>query len=170
MPGSGGVDRTLEWLAMQFELCGFAFGRNLDGVTEEEALTAPPGGGNCLNWIAGHILASRNGVLRGLGAEPVWEERESKRYGRGAAPITSAQEAVPLSKILPLYEVAQDRIRTGLRSFDPDRLADPAPFSPIGRDDETIGSLIASFAFHEAYHTGQTGSVRRALGKPGGLQ
>ena len=30
-------------------------------------------------------------------------------------------------------------------------------------------SLLASIAFHEAYHLGQTGLCRRLLGKPGAL-
>jgi hypothetical protein len=32
-----------------------------------------------------------------------------------------------------------------------------------------IGTLLASIAFHEAYHLGQTGLSRRLLGKPGAL-
>ena len=50
-----------------------------------------------------------------------------------------------------------------------EQLAGEAPFSPTGNPNETVGSLLASIAFHEAYHLGQTGLSRRLLGKTGAL-
>ena len=48
-------------------------------------------------------------------------------------------------------------------------LAAEAPFSPTDNPDETIGSLLAGLSFHEAYHAGQIGLLRRIVGKQGAL-
>jgi hypothetical protein len=41
----------------------------------------------------------------------------------------------------------------------------PRPFT--GDPNETVGSNLATFVFHESYHVGQTGVLRRVVGKPG---
>jgi hypothetical protein len=56
---------------------------------------------------------------------------------------------------------------TGLAGLPPESMDRPAPFSPTGNPKETVGSLLAAFAFHEAYHVGQTGILRRVIGREG---
>jgi hypothetical protein len=51
--------------------------------------------------------------------------------------------------------------------MSPDAMNTPAPFSPTGNPDETVGSLLAAISFHEAYHVGQTGLLRRVVGREG---
>jgi len=61
-------------------------------------------------------------------------------------------------------------VKIGLvKRTSPKQLSAAAPFSPTGNPNETTGTLLASIAFHEAYHLGQTGLSRRLLGKPGAL-
>ncbi len=52
--------------------------KNLDGVTHEESLIQPEGGGNCLNWVLGHIVATRDNAIRLLNQEPVWNSELSR--------------------------------------------------------------------------------------------
>ena len=42
----------------------FATKKNLEGMTHEESLLRPEKGGASINWILGHIVATRNRVLR----------------------------------------------------------------------------------------------------------
>jgi hypothetical protein len=51
--------------------------------------------------------------------------------------------------------------------MSPDQMDKPAPISPTGNPKETVGSLLAALAFHEAYHVGQTGILRRVIGREG---
>jgi uncharacterized damage-inducible protein DinB len=43
------------------------------------------------------------------------------------------------------------------------------PDSPTGDPDETLGSLLAVALFHQAYHAGQLGILRRIAGESGAI-
>jgi uncharacterized damage-inducible protein DinB len=66
-----------------------------------------------------------------------------------------------------MFRKAQKPLEEGLDSITDDTMSQPAPFSPTGNPDETIGSLLAAIAFHEAYHAGQLGLLRRLAGREG---
>lgn len=142
---------------------------NTEGLTHEESLVAPPGGGNCLNWVVGHLVSSRNGLLRLLGCDFVWDKERAERYQRGSDPI-SAEEAVAFDEILADFAASQEPIVAALRGLTDEQLAAPTTARYLKGDDETLGSVLATFVFHEAYHTGQTGLLRRILGKEGAIK
>jgi hypothetical protein len=139
---------------------------NLGGITHEESLIQPEPAGNCANWILGHLVATRSNLLRGLGAKPVWGETNCARYEQHGPPIEDASQATPLEEIWKAYDLSQQRLRETVAGLTPQQLAQAAPFSPTNRPGETIASLLGTFAFHDAYHTGQTGVLRRIVGKP----
>jgi len=56
-----------------------------------------------------------------------------------------------------------------VKRTSPKQLSAAAPFSPTGNPNETAGTLLASIAFHEAYHLGKIRLSRRLLGEPGAL-
>jgi uncharacterized damage-inducible protein DinB len=155
-------------LSLQFQATLGVASRNLADVTHEESLIASPAGGNCLNWVVGHIVASRNNLLEVLGQERMWQREKDQVYERGSQAITD-ENARPLPELVEAYEKSQDAVLAGLQTITPDRLAEPAPFSPGDNPHETVGTLLTVFAFHEAYHVGQTGVLRRVSGHPGAL-
>jgi len=155
-----------ETFLMQLQMCHDVVKANVGEITHEESLKQPAPAGNCLNWVLGHLVATRSKFLRGLGGEPVWDEVDCARYDRHAAPIKSASEAKPLEEIWKAYEASQQRLRKTVSGLTPQQLSRRAPFSPSNSPDETVGSLLAVFAFHDAYHTGQTGVLRRIVGRP----
>ena len=57
---------------------------NADGLTHEESLVQPRPGGNCLNWIVGHLVWVYAGALPMLHQEPVLQQDTLSRYARGA--------------------------------------------------------------------------------------
>jgi len=160
---------VVDHLLRQLALIHVSFTRNTEGISQEESLRQPQEGGNCLNWVAGHMVASRDIILGILGQEKVWGETEEERYARGSEPITSSEDALSFAKIQADFETAQRRIVAGLRSISPEALAAPAPFSVVGDPDEKVISLLASLIFHDAYHVGQTGTLRRFLGQDGAI-
>jgi len=142
---------------------------NLEGLTQEESLIHPEPAGNCLNWIVGHLLCVYNDVLPMVDQEPVMPKDTLKRYGRGTPPLRNADEALPLSELVAKCEEAVKRLENGLGALTPERLDSPAPFSPTQNPKETVRSLLAIVAFHQAYHVGQTGVLRRITGKQGAI-
>lgn len=105
-----------------------------------------------------------------LGQDPRLDQDELTRYARGSKPLTVADDALPLETLMGHFNRLQDVIEDGLDEIDDDTLGQPAPHSPTGNPEETIGSLLAGLAFHESYHAGQTGVLRNLSGKPGGIK
>jgi uncharacterized damage-inducible protein DinB len=153
-------------LAFQFQIGSFVFERNLADVDHEESLVAPRPGGNTINWIVGHVVRTRNQALALLGDAPLFDDTEFDQYGAGGL---DPNRAIRLEELRRRFDVLGPAIGSALAKVTAEQLAEKAPFSPTANPNETIGTLLASIAFHEAYHLGQTGLSRRLLGKPGAL-
>jgi len=153
-----------ETLKLQLRYCQWVFEKNTSGVNQEESLRHPPSGGNCLNWLVGHLTASRQHMLTALGQEPLWSKEAIARFDRNSPPVTGREDAMPLTEMLEIHRICYEEITRGLDSVTPEQLAAKAPFSPSQDAKETVGSLLAGLVFHEAYHTGQTSYWRRAMG------
>lgn len=161
---------TLRWtLSLQLRYTTHVFNANLAGLSDDDALRQPEPGGNCLNWVAGHVVGTRGAMLDLLGQERPFPAARYERYRRGSAPVTGAAEALPLAAMAADFAATAVPLRAGLATMTLERLAGRAPFSPGGRDDETVGSLLAGLVFHEAYHIGQLGTLRRLCGAAGAL-
>jgi len=158
---------ALQTLAIQLSYIDIVIKRNTSDLSHAESMQIPKEGGNCINWILGHILGSRNGFLQILGEGPALPAEKIELYKRGSNPLTDSEEALPLQNLLELFQSSHERMLLALQQTDPARLAEPAPFSPLDKPGETVGSLLAGLIFHEAYHAGQTGTLRHILGKKG---
>ncbi len=158
-----------EMLRMQLEVTHGIFEVNTDGITDDESLRRPAESGNCTNWIAGHLVVAYNSILETLGQEPVWSDDRIEIYKRGSGPLNDATLAVGFEEICNDFGTAHQRVIQGLQDLAPDRMSEPAPYSPGDNPDETLGSLLYLIAFHQAYHVGQLGLCRRLVGKSGGV-
>jgi len=153
-------------LAFQFSVGSFVLDRNLAGVTHEESLQPPHPGGNTMNWIVGHVVRTRNQAIGLLGGHPLFDDSEFEPYGAGTF---EARRALSLQELRRRFAALGPVLASALDKTTAEQLSMAAPFSPTGNPNETVGTLLASIAFHEAYHLGQTGLSRRLLGKPGAL-
>ncbi len=93
-----------------------------------------------------------------------------KRYGRGTAQLENAAEALDLAQLMTAWDEAAQRMEAGLESLTPEVLDQPAPWSPTNNPEETVRSLLSIVFFHQAYHAGQTGLLRRMAGKEGAMR
>ncbi len=134
--------------------------RNLGDISEEESLVSPPGGANCVNWVFGHIVATRQFVLGLAGGQPWWDDARQRTYSAGDDGEFSPGRALPLEVLLSDYDRSQELLATALAAMTPEALAAPALLG-------TVGETLAFLQFHEGYHAGQLGILRRLLGKPG---
>lgn len=169
MPASASTAGEVEVFRNQARATHGVVKVNLDGVTHDESMIQPRPGGNCLNWVLGHLVCTYENVLPMLGQKPVMEPGAMKRYARGAPPMTDASEARDLGELMAAWNEAAQRVDAGLEGLTPETLAQRAPHSPSGNPDETIRSLLSVIFFHQAYHAGQTGVLRRITGKKGAI-
>jgi uncharacterized damage-inducible protein DinB len=148
-------------LSKLFEMNYEALFRNLEGITHEESLVQPLPAGNTINWILGHILATRTRLHPLLGLEQAWSPELAHRYtgldGAGWSPET----AVALSVIKSELARSQQAVMGALDDMASKTLAARA------NDGRTLAEVLGFFHFHEAYHTGQIALVRRIVGRPG---
>ncbi|MGH9512915.1 MAG: DinB family protein [Terriglobales bacterium] len=142
---------------------------NAEGITHEESLIQPHPAGNCANWVLGHLLSVYEGMLAVLRQEPVMGKEALKRYARGTPPLHNPAEAINFDQLLAAWDKAGDRIDAGLENLTPEMLDAPAPFSPSKNPNETVRTLLAVMSFHQAYHAGQLGILRRLAGKKGAI-
>ena len=143
---------------------------NLAGVTQAESLEYPTPGGNCANWVVGHLVAIQDHVLPLLGQQRVLPAEVRPRYDRGSAGLHDGAKPLEITELLELWSESSRRVDAGLAALDPDALGKPAPFSPGNDPGETIGTLLMTIAWHQAYHVGQTGLLRRLAGKEGAIR
>ena len=153
---------SVEGLKRMYELNHYAIGLNARDLTHEQSLLGPGPQGNCANWVVGHIVTNRGYILEMLGEKPIWEEAATAPYQRGSGPLPKSA-AKPFPEILEALDRSQERLAAGLS-----RLSD----QDLGPDDvkESLGRKLAFFQFHEAYHAGQLGLLRRVAGKEGAIK
>jgi uncharacterized damage-inducible protein DinB len=136
--------------------------RQIDGLTHEDSLIQPPFRGNCLNFVLGHVAASRQGVLKALGADPLMSEEHIKRYTMDAEPVTGeGADIMTLDEIMEVMDQSQKSLSESLLKLTPEDLT-----NEIGEGEEktTLGNRIEFLSWHEAYHTGQTEYLRQLAG------
>ncbi len=160
-----------EAIAQLYQFTHAVLTQNCRDISHEESLRAPAPSGNCLNWVLGHILSTRTPILRLAGQEPIWTAEEAAPYKRGSSPLAPNRtvEARPFESLLADLDRSQERLLAGLNSLTEAQLAaDGLPEVPGGL--QPVGNQLAIFNFHEAYHAGQTGLLRRIIGKAGAIQ
>ena len=150
-------------LTRLFRINHGALHQNLEGLTHEDSLVQPEAG-NCLNWVLAHIVSSRNGLFKVMGSAPYWPEDLQTRYARGSAPVAAAADARPFEDLVRDFDATQERLLAELSEMPETKLQEPA------LRDMTVGEWISFLHFHEAYHIGQTGLLRRIAGKEGAIR
>jgi hypothetical protein len=119
-------------------------------------------GGNPALWILAHLIVSKRGLLRALGAGPDKEPWEALA-GRGGSGDAELPAAILL---LPAWQADNAALATRLEGLDAAAAGAPSPRTlPDGST--TVGGMARFLQFHEAYHLGQIGLLRRQCGKPG---
>src|SRR5208283_3320690 len=69
-----------------YEFSYAAINRNLQDLSNEDTLVLPEGGGNCLNWVLGHVVSARGMVLMLAGTPPTLTGERLAPYRRGSHP------------------------------------------------------------------------------------
>jgi uncharacterized damage-inducible protein DinB len=157
----------IDALVTQLSVSGRAVHRNLEGISNEESICRAQPAGNCANWIVGHIVASRSGLLKALGEGSVLPEDKIALYRRGSDGRVEA--GMGLEDLIDAFDRSQPLLLERLGRLSEAELAAKSPIGSPAGPDATFGEALSAIVFHEAYHVGQLGIARRLIGKPGAI-
>jgi len=109
-----------------------------------------------MNMVLGHIVVTRDALLETLGFEGMCNEKMNEIYAQ-CTPPSKKEEAVDKDELLKMFNASQEKIMKVL------------PETDLSGDEEKLKN-ITGLSFHEAYHAGQFGVLRRIAGKEGALK
>ena len=130
----------------------YVVNKNLEGITHRERLMTPHAGGNFINMVMGHIVVTRDTLLESFGFEGMCGEKMKNEYTQGAPPI-KAEDVTDINKLLKMYNESQEKVMKVIPQTD--------------LNGEEKAKNLVGLIFHEAYHAGQIGILRRVIGKEG---
>ncbi len=135
--------------------------KQVEGLTHEDSLLQLPFRGNCLNWVLGHIIVSREDTMSWLGVDRSYTDEETARYQYDSDPITSADDPgiLSLDRLLADLERTQQQLADALDEISEAQLAEK------DEKGQTLWYRILFMAWHEGYHAGQTEYLRQLAGK-----
>lgn len=136
--------------------------KHAEGMTHDESLQTLPIRSNNFNWVLGHIVVSRDGVLSALSEEPFVETATKEMYASGSEPAT-IEKSLPLKELLAMLDTSMERITAVINNAPIEALN-----APYGNDDNTtaakrttVADRIAGLNWHETYHVGQLEILRQ---------
>lgn len=132
----------------------------LADVSHEESLRTPIPGVNAMNWIAGHLVHVNAGILELLEHPTDPSSQDLARYAPGSPPIVDASDSWDIATLRQALGRQGPRIEHALTDARSELLEGPPP---AGFEGELRG-FLHFIAFHQSYHVGQLGLLRRALG------
>jgi hypothetical protein len=145
----------------------FAFNETfLDRLTadfEDRDWLHREGAANHAQWVLGHLAATRRWALREMG-KGLEEEPWERHFGMGGK-ATPQSDDIPPAMLRESFVKNGDALRRHLLAQN-EKQAE-APFRSFPDGSSTLSGGAHFLHFHESYHLGQLGLIRRLLGKPG---
>ncbi len=133
------------------------------GLSQADSLIQPQPGGNCLNWVMGHLDDGLIALLKVCGGEKSADLPSFDRYGYGSEPVVGDGEGVlPLQDLVASYEVLTNAIIDRLAEMQE---GDFDQETDIFSGKVTRGYAAFFFFFHISFHLGQLEFGRNLAGK-----
>ena len=144
-----------------------AFGMVLQLAEDFDDATArlAPAPHKPLVWFLGHLTCATDyfSTLH-QGTESLVTEEFSRRYAGNDDFDWSVGPS--LEEMLDLYKAVHARMREFVAGLTPADLDRESPLEPVGDDRlKNLGKALSIIQMHDAYHCGQIGCLRVALGK-----
>jgi hypothetical protein len=132
--------------------------KHVEGLTQADTVKQPPFNANCMNWVLGHVIGSRDGVLKMLGKKGLLTEAQAKRYGYGSAPVCAdGPDLLKLEDAIKLLDKGQTKLAAALKAATAEDLAKPMK-TFLG--DTTLGTMLVVMYGHDSNHVGQAEMLR----------
>lgn len=146
-------------IVMLFTMNNSLVVKGLHALSDDDVWYQMEGKANPIAWIVGHVVETREQLLTLLGAAAGlgW----GGRFKRGSARLDRA-EYPSRQDVESAFVASQELVLAAVRALSAERLAEKPPVSFGGA--KTWADLLTFFAFHEAYHLGQIGFIRKNVG------
>lgn len=146
----------------------FDFNSNLTSLAlgdlknEDAVHRVKDGSGSSISYLTGHLLSSRYGMLKLVGAGE--ENPYADLFGREAG-SRDGSEYPDISEFKSAWDALTPRFSAALGALTDDQvLAEPPSQYPV--EDNTVRGALMFLAWHESYHVGQIGIMRTERGYP----
>ncbi|UCG24365.1 MAG: DinB family protein [Chloroflexota bacterium] len=125
-----------------------AIKRDTATMSHRTSLWQPPFGGNCVNWLMGHLIVSRCNFLMLLDVPSVWSMEQCRRFMPGSEPVTGESGSVSFAMLLADFDRTQDRLLELLTRTTAEDLS-------VIKGKRSVAETLLYYQAHEANHAGQ---------------
>lgn len=134
----------------------------LGGLKDEQARHRPRGeGGPSIAWTVGHLLHYRISALKRLGVTR--ENPFGDDFGTGSA--TDGSDYPTVAELKSAWEEVSTEFMAGISGVTEEAL--DVVLEDGWSPDQTLRDQIVFLAWHEGYHLGAIGQMRKTMGLPG---
>jgi hypothetical protein len=152
-------------IAKQFNMQTVLFNNVLQGIDDSHGGDRITGHINHLQWIAGHLTGSRNGIAELLGLQHTFPYKEiyadPTQPPPGNRALDTSLTYPPLSEIIYYWNEFAPAFNIAISRVSNEQLAMALP---AGTPFKTVLDLLGFVASHESYHIGQMSLIRKYLG------
>jgi len=136
------------------------FEKVTNAIPSELWFSRPGDSSNHMAWITGHVVVHRARISKLLGSN--WSAPWESLFVRGAALEENAKYPSP-EQLQQAWKQVSENLATSLANVSEETLSKPVN-TPSPSFDGTLGGLVAFLCFHETYHVGQMGFLKKMLG------
>ena len=137
--------------------------RQTEGLTHQESLLQPQPGGNCLNWVMGHLVVNLLDILKALGGVAPSNLPELDHYGFGSEPVRGNEPGViELPVLVDAYALLTKTITDRLAQMSETDFDQQIEF---WQGQSRRGYVAFFYFFHNTYHIGQLEQLRNLAGR-----
>ena len=155
------MDQAIAHVLGLMDIVDNLYAKALHGLDPAELTRTPAENSNPMVWMAGHLAQTRVRLGRLLGVE---REVPWPSLFQRDRPAPGSERYPALADIRHEWDQAGAALRARLRSMSETELYGDLEVK-IPSTDGTLEGAIVFALFHEGYHVGQMGYVRRTLGK-----
>lgn len=133
------------------------------GLSHADSLIQPQPGGNCLNWVMGHLVDNLVQILKIIQGQEPPDLPNLDRYIRNSDPIRGEEDGVfPLNILVETYSQLTEKITERLGEMT---VADFEEEIDFWQSKTRRGYVAFFYFFHNTYHLGQLEQLRNLAGK-----
>lgn len=137
--------------------------KQVDGLSHTDSLLQPQPGGNCLNWVMGHLVGNLADILAVLDGESPAGLPNLDRYGFGSEPVCGEEaDLIELPALRDAYGHLTEAINTRLAEMKETDFDQEIDF---WQGNSRRGYVAFFYFFHHSYHIGQLEQLRNLAGR-----
>ena len=138
--------------------------KQIEDLTHADSLIQPQPGGNCMNWVIGHLVENLVEILKALGGETPSDLTGLAHYVYGSEPIRcEAPGVIDLQVLVDAYIQLTTLITDHLAQMTE---ADFDVEIDFWQGKRRRGYVAFFYFFHNTYHLGQLEQLRNLAGRP----